>query len=434
MHSDDRTSATRSASLWRSNGTALSGLPAGEHLKIAILVKNFQFGGTQRVLLRIANRLAEYGHHVQLLSPGDGPLEACVSPELERISITPGDGLLARALAIRAHPGAIRDLLLPLVVPIVPVKGLTLLQPLAAYLAQHRPAVMISATASHNVIVTLAKRLAKVSTRLVLTEHVTTEQRRTHDRRFARRYLPALMRGTYRDAAAIVGVSSSVSRDLRALLRVPEDRVTCIFNPAVPADLETLAVAPVAHRWFQPGEPPVVLSAGRPSPTKDYSTLLQAFAKLRRGMPARLVILSSATPGSVQCRYLDDLRQFARDLHIAEDFEIIDFTVNPFSYMARAGVFALASTSEGFGNVVAESLACGCPVVSTCTPGPNEVLAGGCYGRLVAIGDVEAMTCALRDALVAPRDTAAMTARAQLFSEERAALAYQSLCQSLVAV
>jgi len=429
MRSNDKTSVTCSAPASQRNGTAL----ATDRGTLAILVKNFEFGGTQRVLLRIANRLADYGHHVQLLSPGDGPLEASVSQRVERVRITPGNGLLARALALRAHPAATRDLLLPLVLPIAPLRGLTLLQPLAAYLAEQQPAVMISATASHNVIATLAKRLANVSTQLVLTEHVTTEQRRPNDRRFARRYLPALMRTTYRDAGAIVGVSSSVCSDLRRLLGVPEDRVACIFNPAVPVDIDALARAPVTHRWFQPGEPPVVLSAGRPSPTKDYATLLRAFAKLRRHMPARLVILSSATPGSAQCRYLDDLRRFARELHIAEDFEILDFTVNPFAYMARAGAFALASTSEGFGNVVAESLACGCPVVSTCTTGPKEVLAGGSYGHLVDIRDVEAMTCALREALTTPRDTAAMIERAQLFGEERAARAYEALCRSLVA-
>ncbi len=49
--------------------------------------------------------------------------------------------------------------------------------------------MLISGTASLNVVSTLAKRLADVQTSLVLTEHVTTDQRRITDWRFARRYL-----------------------------------------------------------------------------------------------------------------------------------------------------------------------------------------------------------------------------------------------------
>jgi glycosyltransferase involved in cell wall biosynthesis len=64
------------------------------------------------------------------------------------------------------------------------------------------------------------------------------------------------------------------------------------------------------------------------------------------------------------------------------------FVGNPFAYMARASVFALSSAWEGFGNVIAEALACGCPVVSTdCPSGPAEILEQGKYGPLAPVGD-----------------------------------------------
>ncbi len=151
-------------------------------------------------------------------------------------------------------------------------------------------------------------------------------------------------------------------------------------------------------------------------------------------MPVRLVILSSALPNSSQNDYLNSLRRLAQRLGVADDFEILDFTPNPFAYMARAGVFASSSTSEGFGNVVAESLACGCPVVSTRTRGPAEVLEEGRYGRLVPTGDVPAMAAALGAALRSPRDSAALALRAATFNVDRAARAYQALCRQAGAV
>ena len=42
-----------------------------------------------------------------------------------------------------------------------------------------------------------------------------------------------------------------------------------------------------------------------------------------------------------------------------DDIALPGFVENPFAYMARASVFVLSSAWEGFGNVIAEALACG---------------------------------------------------------------------------
>jgi glycosyltransferase involved in cell wall biosynthesis len=88
-------------------------------------------------------------------------------------------------------------------------------------------------------------------------------------------------------------------------------------------------------------------------------------------------------------------------------------------------VFALSSVWEGFSNVLAEALACGCPVVGTdCPGGVAEILDGGAYGALVPVGDPDALALALAAALDAPPAREWLQARARAFSVESAAEQY----------
>jgi len=138
------------------------------------------------------------------------------------------------------------------------------------------------------------------------------------------------------------------------------------------------------------------------------------------------MILGEADIAYAQLR--TELITLAIQLDIAADMVLPGFVPNPFAYMARAAVFVLSSAWEGFGNVIAEALACGCPVVSTdCPSGPAEILEHGKYGPLVPVGDDAALAEAICAVLNAPPDRDHLRARGAMFAAGAAADQYREV-------
>ena len=243
-----------------------------------------------------------------------------------------------------------------------------------------------------------------------------------------RRRLSRLQQCLYPLADAVVAVSRGVAEDVAARCGLPVERIHVVYNPAVGPEIEALSAAPAPHPWLAVGGPPVVLAVGRLGAAKDFPMLIRAFAQLRARLQARLIILGKDKDPQKTAKRIAEYRELAASLGVAGDVDFPGFDPNPFAWMARAAVLAVSSRHEGFCNVIAEALACGCPVVSTdCPSGPGEILDGGRYGRLVPVGDEAAMADALAATLAAPPPAPLLRERAQAFSLARAVDGYASL-------
>lgn len=358
--------------------------------RLALFVPTLSGGGAERVMLALANRIAERGIPVDLvLAKAAGPYLADVRSDVHVVD-------LAASRVLRSLPALVR------------------------YLRRRRPRAMLTALGHANIVALWARRLAGVPTRLVISEHNSLRAPRG-GRGSRRRSVPWwLMRRVYPGAEAIVAVSHGVAADLAAVIGLPVERIHVVYNPVAIADLEARFDEPFTHPWFQAGSPPVILSVGRLTEQKDYATLVAAFAIARAQRACRLVILGEGEDRG-------DLSALVERSGLAANVLLPGFVNNPVAWLRRAALFVMSSRWEGMPLVLLEAMACGAPVVCTdCPHGPAEILENGRWGRLVPVGDPSALATAILAALADPQHPD-VAGRAAAFSVDRTVDGYLEL-------
>jgi len=390
------------------------------------MISSFGNFGIGRFMVNLAHALFDKGHRVDLvMGRKEGDYLNEIPAGIRTVNLAVKSPLQALGSLTRVHGDA-----MALAKMILAPKShwvLGAIPGLARYLIREQPQVMISAMDYPNIAAILARDASRVSTKLILTVHIDISAKVANNQQSHRiRTFPKVARRFYPKSDAIVAVSKGVAKDWSKMLNLPPDRITTIYNPVITPELKDDLAMEYACDWLTPGSPPVILSVGKLHPQKDFFTLLRAFARVRKVINTRLIILGE---GEQRVKLLKQ----AQDLGISDDFYLPGFVKNPFSYMAKASVFVLSSAWEGLSMVLIEALACGCPVVSTdCPSGPAEVLENGHFGPLVPVGDDAALAEAIFHCIKNPPNKNILIARGQEFSSEHAAEEYIALCQSLI--
>ena len=365
------------------------------------------------MLTLVAGFLAE-GRNVDLvLCQAKGAYLGEIPDGANMIELQATGSLRTRLIAALGNPQDFFALLRPVVLASKIAPEISRVRALRQYLEQARPDVVLSALTYANLVAIWARRMSGSDAPVVVSERIALSNYCTapsNVRKWRWRYLPEVVRRTYRNAAAVVAVSEDVANDLVGTIGLDRHSVSTVHNPVVDDKLRARAQQALAHPWFAAGAAPVVLAVGRLTEQKDFPTLLHAFARLRALRDARLVILGEG-------RLRASLEALAGQLGIAADVDMPGFVENPFQYMSRAAVLVLSSQYEGLPGVLIQALACGCPVVSTdCPGGSREILAQGKYGALVRIGDAAAMADAILAELDNPTPKEMLLQRAEDFS------------------
>jgi glycosyltransferase involved in cell wall biosynthesis len=332
------------------------------HPQILIAIEALGGGGAERMALDLAKAWPrDHARPVLLVASRTGTYAARLPPDLEVIEIG---------------------------VPSSPRKLLPFLRQLRRLLAGRAVVGVLSHMTGMNRMMLRAAMLGIVRAPVVVVEH--NDFLRDQDvasMPLLRSFL--LLRETaflYRRAAAVVGCSAGVARQVTALFEIPSNKVHAIPNPAgprfaLPAEMEAeIAV------WYDRLPRPVFLSVGRLVPQKGFDDLIRAFAKQPAGS---LVILGE---GPLRA----ELLSLSEDLGVLERVRMPGFLSAPEQIMQAADVYVSASLWEGYPLVLIEAYAAGLPVVArACDFGPEEIVTPDRPGRLVQSTRVEDLADAM---------------------------------------
>ncbi len=196
-----------------------------------------------------------------------------------------------------------------------------------------------------------------------------------------------------RYATGIITVSSALKLKL-VELGVPEEKISVLRNG-------------VDLKLFRPGSREaaqsnlglngkILLSVGNLIKLKGHDLIISALAEIP---DATLVIVGDGPE-------LSSLSELSVSLGVSSRVRFVpaQSQVSLSEYYCAADVLILASSNEGWPNVLLEAMACGTPVVATCVGGIPEIVQVPEAGRLIEERSPQAIVQAVRSLLQSPPD------------------------------
>ena len=232
-----------------------------------------------------------------------------------------------------------------------------------------------------------------------------------------------MIRWAAREAAAIVTVAHSLKIELLAL-GVNGDKIVVLRNGV---DLKQFAPLPMRAAREQLGiaeNAKLVVSVGNLIAMKGHDLTIAAIAEL----PGVQLLITGSGPER------DALSRLAERIGVADRVKFLGQLAHdrlPVVYSA-ADALVLASSREGWANVLLEAMACGTPVVATDVGGSAEVVAVPEAGTIVRERSSQAIAAALRKLLADPPDRAATRRFAERFSWDDTTRGQERLFQSVL--
>jgi glycosyltransferase involved in cell wall biosynthesis len=328
--------------------------PDTEPLRLTLVISSLGAGGAQRVLSTLANRWAEKGWRLTLLTLDDG-LSPPFFPLHPQVRHNPMDLYAESSGFLAKFCNNFRRLFI-----------------LRRAIAASRAQMVLCFMDRTNVLVLSAMLFSSVP--VIVSERI-------HPAVSIGWIWEILRKLVYPGAAGIVVLTK---RTLEAFPSSWKKKMVVIPNPV------SVAIDCPFQERKRTKTNFTVISIGRLTEQKGFDLLIKAFSLLDGRYPDwNLLILGEGPQKS-------ELEKLCRQLHVTEKVRLAGNVPKPEISLREADIFVLPSRFEGFPNVLCEAMACGLPVIATdCLAGPREIIRSGIDGLLVQAEDPDALARAM---------------------------------------
>ncbi len=340
------------------------------------LITRFILGGAQLVCLSAAKGLRAQGWNTEIWAGPPVGAEGDLLFEARKAGIT-----------VRIVPELRRR--------ISPHRDLRAYLHLRELMKEHRPSVVHTHSSKAGVLGRFAARASGVPA-IVHTVHGLPFG---YGKWLPDLFYPPIERAASRRCDAILPVSASLVARLRGFRIAPDELVTQLYWGIDLARVGPCDGSAVRARFgIRPAEP-VIMVPARLAPDKGHRDILRAVAKLLTNYDDLVLLLVGDGP------LKDTIAAQAESLGIASNVTFAG-RVSPAdmpSFFAAADIVALPSLREGLPVVLVEAYLAGKPCVAYDVDGVGEIVRDGVSGKLLGVGDVEALSTALAELLREPQ-------------------------------
>jgi len=225
------------------------------------------------------------------------------------------------------------------------------------------------------------------------------------------------LRWVLQHADRVAAVSESLAQ-VAVSLGAPRESVQVIPNGVDANAFRPMDRISARHLVGLPEDRPILLTVAGVYKDKGQQTVVETLPALLERYPKLLyVMVGTARPGDGYRRRLEASASKAglKDhVYFAGPRPHGELP----AWFSAADATVLATRSEGWPNVLLESLACGTPVVATRVGGTSEIVRDGLDGFLVPYGDDTRLGAALRQTLDTEWNRPALSRRAHGFDWE----------------
>lgn len=339
----------------------------------ALFISALRKGGSERVLVNLAEYLNENGVRVTMVNQYEGQDEYELSPAIRRVysEITDQETGRSRILNFVRRFRKLRKIW-----------------------KTEKPDVILSFIGKNNIMMILTSRFLHIPAVVSVRGEPKEE--------YASRLLRLLVNPCFARADGVVLQTREAASFFSEKV---QKKAVILKNPLHPD---------FVRPRFEGERDKTVYAVGRVDANKNHEMLIRSFAALAEDFPEhRLVIY-----GKGDCR--DRLLRLVDELGMEGRISLPGSVNDVAERICRGSAFVLCSNSEGMPNTLIEAMCMGLPVISTDCPcgGPGELIRNGENGLLIAPGDGAGLERALRRILGNEEEAGEMGRRAAKLLKE----------------